>query len=221
MSTIPLSAALLAIVAGTTSVVIPESLRLPAHVGQLADPRSDRTLSSEGEWPSLERGEVVTDEAADPANRSDARVVRAAVLISRSAEQVWGVLADFERRPEFLAGVDSIHVVRVDGNRVWVDQTVKALFLKLHYQVINTLEPEEGRIRWSLDTTVAHDIADSQGTWRVIPVDKDQRTLLLYQARVESGKPVPAFLETYMVKHSLPGLMEGFRREVERRVRAR
>src|SRR5262245_22513189 len=192
------------------AVAIPTALLEPASVGRGIDEQSLRQHYSATEWKALEDGAVVTAEVGEPPERkSEQRSVHAAALIAQPPELVWKVLTDFERRPQFLPGAKEIRVVRVEGNRVWLDERAQILLITINYRVINTLEPETGVMSWVLDKEVAHDIADSEGTWRVIALDGGTRTLVTYQARIDTGQPVPGFLESFLMKRSLPQLIEG------------
>jgi hypothetical protein len=72
-------------------------------------------------------------------------------------------------------------------------------------------------MRWELDKSVEHGIADTKGVWKVTPVADGAHTLLSYWADVDTGQPIPGFIEKYLMDSSLPGLLGRLRDEVERR----
>ncbi len=202
-------------------VVVPQSLRAPTRVGRDIG-EAARNWYSKTQWRALDNGEIITVEGDSELNRPRLeRLVHAAAVIPHPPEPVWAVLADFEHRPAFLPGAKEIRVIRHEGNRVWLDEHVKVLLVSVRYRVINTLEPQLGAMSWILDKTAPHDIADTEGAWRVTALDAGARTLVTYRVRVETGQPLPGFLENLLVKHSLPDLIEGLRAEVGRRMQLR
>jgi ribosome-associated toxin RatA of RatAB toxin-antitoxin module len=200
-------------------MLLPEALRAPESVGHDVDAPALRRRYSASEWKAMQGGEVITAEAGDAAKEE--RTVRAATIVPYPPEQVWLVLGDFEKRPEFLPGAKEIRVARVDGNRVWLDERLKFFLVTIRYRVINTLEPAQGLMSWVLDKSVAHDIADTEGAWQLAAIDAGKQTLVLYRAWIDTGQPVPGFLESYLMKRSLPELIGGLRAEVKRRATAR
>lgn len=203
------------------AVVVPEALRAPVRVGRDLGDEAVRSWYSAAQWKALDKGDILTIDADDRGNRShQERRVSAAAIIRFPPESVWQALADFERRPEFLPGAKEIRVVKIDGNRIWLDERVKVLLMSIRYRVINTLEPQIGAMSWVLDKSAPHDIADTEGAWRVTGISDSRHTLVSYRVRVATGQPIPGFLEDLVVKHSLPDLIGGLRDEVARRATA-
>lgn len=202
----------------TATVEVPRELTAPACIACNIDVAQVRRGYSEQEWKSLENREVVIAEAAtgdtgDPSQRK----VRANVIVDRSPRHVWAVLTDFPSRPKFTPDVKDMRVVRVEGNRVWVDEFLEFLYVDIYFRIINTLEPQSGKMSWVLDKGVEHDIADTKGEWQLFPVAEGEQTLLSYWADVDTGQPVPGFIEKYLMQSSLPRLLGRIRDEVERR----
>jgi ribosome-associated toxin RatA of RatAB toxin-antitoxin module len=197
--------------------MLPEALRRPRRVGRHVDVTVMPGRYSTTDWQALQRGEIITAAATDrDGETSEERTVYAAAIIPYPPEQVWAVLADFEERPKFLPGAKEIHIVRVEGNRVWLDERLKFMLVTIRYRVINTLDPERGAMSWVLDKTAVHDIADTEGAWRLTALT-GERTLVTYRAWVDTGQPLPGFLESFLMKRSLPALIEGLRGEALRR----
>ncbi|HYD49156.1 MAG TPA: SRPBCC family protein [Terriglobales bacterium] len=199
-------------------IALPESLTAPPKVGRALDQETIRGWYTPPQWAALERGEILIagGEGEDTATLHRRRH-RATAIIAHTPEQVWLALTDFESRPRFLPGAKEIRIVRLEGNKVWLDERVRLPLLSIHYRVINTLEPELGSMSWILDKSAPHDIADTDGGWLVSALDGGSRTLVTYRVRVDTGQPLPGFLENLLVKRSLPDLIAGLRHEVERR----
>lgn len=178
-------------------------------------------LFSAADWRRLERGEVViVERSPEPTrgegDRSVLRESEAAVLVPRPATEVWAVLADFESRPKVFSNVRESHIERVDNNRAWIRQSVEIFWTKIQYTLIATLEPARGLITFVLDRSSPHDIRDTAGSWQVLRHGAAS-TLLLSRDRIDTGRPVPGTIQSYLVQRSLSQMMSSLRQEVQRR----
>jgi ribosome-associated toxin RatA of RatAB toxin-antitoxin module len=195
--------------------VIPSSV--PVCIACRADLAQIRSGYSATDWTALTQGEIVTsDERSIGPNGTTRGIVGSTAILPQTATQVWSVLTDFEARADFLPTMKESRIVRIDGNRVWVAERLRIFFVNIYLQAISTLHPEEGSITWVLDRTVKNDIADSTGSWQIVAIT-DGRTLASYHARLDTGRPVPHFVEDLLTRRSLPKVMEGLRTEVARR----
>ena len=212
-----------ATVAVASAVELPGELRHPQCVACQQPAGAARALFSEADWRRLENAEVVIVErrptVADGDDDSFVSESEAAVIVPRPAAEVWAVLADFESRPEFLPNISESRVQRVEDTRVWISQHVRVLWMQIRYTLIMTLDPARGLMTSVLDRASPHDIRDSHGSWDILP-HGDASALLMSRSRVETGMPVPGFIESYLVKNSLPQMMTRLRDEVERRAKA-
>ena len=104
----------------------PATTPSPACTGCRVDVEQVRRSYSDDDWSALTHGEVRTSERrrSEPALavRSD---VEAAAIIPFPAAQVWDVVVDFESRPRFIPGAKEMHIVRVDGNQVWLAEHLR------------------------------------------------------------------------------------------------
>jgi len=218
---VPLSSILLSLllVGEISSVALPEDITAPKCVACAADAERMRSSFSEDDWKALAAGETVTSEidASEPAT-SAARSFQSAVIIPAPPDRVWKVLVDFESRPNYMPNMKEVRIVRVDANRVWLAERLKVMFTTIRYQIIAKLDPQRGVMHWDLDPSAPHDIASTTGSYQLTPLAQG-RTLLTYRASVDTGKPVPHFIENLLLKRSLPHVVEGFRSEVARRLR--
>jgi coenzyme Q-binding protein COQ10 len=173
---------------------------------------------SESEWLALEDGEVLRRH--DTVARSEEELAggaRAESLIPRPPAQVWAVLTDFERWPDFMPLVEKTRVARRDGPRLWVAQKFSVMFVSMGHTTIYDLATGDGRLSWRLDDAEPHDIAASQGAWQLVPIADGRETLVRYVARMRAGRGVPGFVEDWLRERSLEKLLTSLRAEVLRR----
>jgi uncharacterized protein YndB with AHSA1/START domain len=217
---VPLPFVLLSLLLAVSALAVrlPDAVVSPVCVGCRAGTEHARDTYSADEWGALMGGKVLTSEAREArVGEAERSTVQAAGIIHHRPEQVWAVLTDFESRPAYLSSTKEVRIVRVDGNRVWLAERLRFFLVDVRYQVINTLEPELGSVRWVLDDSVAHDIGGTTGSWQLTPLADAQNTLLVYRAWIDTGRSVPSFVETFLLKRSLPEVIDSLRGEVNRR----
>lgn len=177
-----------------------------------------RAAYSPDDWARLRRGEILTvnvEERSPEGNKL--HTAEASGIIEYAPDKVWTVVTDLESRPQYVPGNKEVRILRTEGNRVWTSQHLRVLFQNIRYGLITTLEPERGQVHFVLDRDVAHDIADTRGSWELAPLHDARETLVRYRAWVDTGRPIPGFVQAFLTRRSLPKLVEGVRREVGRR----
>lgn len=207
-------ALLLAVVlAGVSAVELPEWLTQPACVA-CATPAADGA-------PDLSRlraGEVaLTEEKGVDAAGTPRHVAEVTALLPYRPTQIWSVLVDFAGRPAWQPSAKEATVVRFDGNRVWVDEWVRFFFVDVRYRLALTLDTEAGTIRFAMDEESPHDIGGASGHWQLRQLDDGRATLVAYRAWIDFGHGLPRLLQTWLVRHSLPRLLDNLREESDRR----
>lgn len=194
-------------------VRLPQALTAPPSVAAAVDAARVRRSYAAADWDALLAGEIVSAARREP----DGQHAQAAGIIAHPAAALWPLLVDFESRPAYLPGAQEIRIVKVAGNRVWLAERVKILFVSIAYQVINTLDPRAGVVAWVLDDTSENDIAATAGTWRLVPLPAG-RTLVEYRNVLDTGQPVPGAVERLLLNRSLPQMIAGLRSEAARRL---
>ncbi len=196
----------------------PEAPLAPAEcVGCRANGTGARERFSAEQWAQLIEGEVITSQLREGSGEKARHRSVASGIIAHPSERVWSVLTDFRSWPTFLPNVKETLVRRAEGNRVWISQHLKVAFVNVRYGAIWTLDPVQGIGSFQLDEQVPHDIAASEGTWQLLPIDGGARTLVVYSSKVQTGKPLPGFIESLLLKRSLPNAVRSLRDEVGRR----
>jgi hypothetical protein len=210
--------ALLALAAAAGPTAPAPGLAGAACVACRAAPEELRRGLSDPDWSSVLAGEIVAGEAPS-ASEGDGvgRSVSAAGLVGAAPAQVWSVLTDWPSYPSFMPNVADTRVRRLEARRAWLSQHLRVFWSDVRYGTVWELDPEGGRLRFALDPDVAHDIAAAEGAWRLAALPQDGRTLLRYEARIDTGLAVPAFVQAALTRRSLPGLVRAVRDEVARR----
>lgn len=207
-------AALLATVLTVLSTVeLPDRLREPACVA-CATPTADDAP----DLPRLRAGEtLLTEETGTDATGSPRHVVEIVALLPYRPVQIWSVLVDFPGRTAWQPSAKEATVVRTEGNRIWVDEWVRFFFVDVRYRLDLTLDTEAGTIRFAMDEESPHDIGGASGHWQLRQVDDGRATLVAYRAWIDFGHGLPRFLQTWLVRYSLPRLLDNLREESDRR----
>jgi ribosome-associated toxin RatA of RatAB toxin-antitoxin module len=169
-------------------------------------------------WQALERGEVVVDHArADDEKGPGGRIARAWALIPHRASALWQVLTAFESWPSFLPNLRKTEVLRREGNRVWLRNQIRILWVDVQSAPIYVLHPRQGRITWRLDPDREQDLERVEGAWQIVPLESGDACLVEYRVFVDAGRGVPRFVEQMLTQRSLPDVLRNLRREVEAR----
>jgi ribosome-associated toxin RatA of RatAB toxin-antitoxin module len=196
----------------------PSVLPTPGCIGCRADLTQVRSSYTAADWQALQQGKVVTTTVADArAPGGTQSTNEASAIIPYPPPEVWSVVTDFESRPRYVPGNKEARIIRREGNRVWIAEHLRILLINVRFVVISTLDPEQGTVTWVIDRSAAHDIADTTGSWTVVPLEGGQATLVRYRTWIDTGTSAPRFVEDYLTKRSLPKIVEGIRAEVHRR----
>ena len=178
-----------------------------------------RGLFSAEDWIALESGDVVRQDLGREGSASDLAAGQGgASLVPRPPREVWAVLTDFERWPEFMPLVNKTRVARREGaNKLWVAQSYSVMWYPMRHTTVYELDPDDGTLRWHLDPDQPHDIASSEGSWQLVAVEDGRATVVRYQSHISAGRAVPAFLERRLRERSLVQMLSGLRDAVLRR----
>jgi uncharacterized protein YndB with AHSA1/START domain len=213
----PRGARLCALVLGV-ALAVPGLTRADQCVACEADVAAGRRDFSDEQWAAMQRGEVVSSHQDTSAStESENQLIEASAIVPRPPALVWSVITDFDGRPKFMGNVKAAHVVRTEGNRVWVSEKLKVWGVNIDYNIIGTLDTPHGVFNWVLDKSKDNDVAESVGSWQLYPLDDGQRTLLQYRSHLDTGRAIPGFIESFLTRRSLPEIVENVRNEVQHR----
>ena len=143
--------------------------------------------------------------------------VAASAQIGATPEQVWRVLTDFDAWPEIFPDIDGVDVERIDSERVAVRKRGGGLGFDVEFTQLHTLRPVEGRIALELDRSQPSDIEELAGLWELRPIANGAGTHLVFRLRLDSGLPIPGFIERRAVARSMQRTVDAVVDEVARR----
>lgn len=132
---------------------------------------------------------------------------RALVEIDAAPSRVWQVISD----PAHLrASTRTVQTLTVHSDQTGPDgvreqrlgYVIKVGLGHVRYNVIRRYDLAQGRMTFTLDPTRDNDIAATEGLWTLHPT-ADGGTLFVYEARLDSGRPIPAFIQDELTEQSL------------------
>ncbi len=124
-------------------------------------------------------------------------------VVDARPEQVWSVLTDFDAWPRVFSDIQSVVVQPLDSGSVSVRRSNLRFGWSIEYTSVSTPRPEQGRIEFRLDPNHRHDVAEVSGVWEIRPSTDGAMTRLALYSRVESGLPIPRFVERRLLQSSL------------------
>lgn len=170
-----------------------------------------------GDWAQLERGDVAarTEMTRNAAGEDTGRGV-ALAIVEAPATRVMDTVWAYERHPEFMPRVERMDVLAGEDAPIHkrVAVTLGVLWKRVRYTLDVRRDAERNEIRWALDKAAAHDIVDTTGVWRFVPLGA-ARTLVAYEVRIDTGIAVPRALQEFFTQRDLPGLLAAVKKRIE------
>jgi ribosome-associated toxin RatA of RatAB toxin-antitoxin module len=137
------------------------------------------------------------------------------VVVEVALGQIWNVVCDYERYPEFIPEMRSVRVLRREGPRQEVAFEIELELLGLKKRISYTLamtESPQTSIQWSL---VASDtLRGDDGRWLFKPLG-ERRTEATYEIELRLGPFIPRAVSSFLAEQSLPRLLSQFKRRAE------
>ena len=167
------------------------------------------------QWKQLEKGDMVKrhEKYTDSDGHSAGRGV-AYIIANKPHTSVWEQLMKFDRYHEFYPMVKKCEVYKEQGNEIWVQFNIKVPLMKIRYHIWHEFFPEESRLIWEMDQSKENAYKNTTGHWIVWPMENG-KSLLGYTAELESGKPIPKFIEDMIADQGLAKVMESIKKRVE------
>ncbi len=132
------------------------------------------------------------------------------VVINTPVEQVFAVIKDYQKYPEFLPEVKSTRISNRRGNEVDVHYEVDVL-KKIRYTLKLKEEPPN-RISWTF--VEGELMRDNRGHWLLEDIGGG-KTRATYNIEMKLGPLVPKSIVNALVDSSLPKMLEAFKKRAE------
>ncbi len=172
-------------------------------------------VESKEQWKKLNSDKVIIlKNEMGEGKEDDSHAATAAIIVDAPLKDIWAVISDKEGAPDFVKNLKNATIVEQKGNTALVEQTVKIGMLKeVTYVIKNVSNPPNGM------TFSRHsgDLKAIDGYWRLYPIEKGKKTLVVYRLGLKPGFAVPAFMIKNSLKSSLPEALREVRGEVARR----
>jgi hypothetical protein len=141
---------------------------------------------------------------AQPAEGS-ARAVKATGVIRSKPEAVWLSLTDYDAFPDYMPNIRKTKVQRQEGNTYWVANTFNITIKNLNYvvKIVQDRIAKPWKISWTRDSGDM-EVIDGHYVLHEVP----EGTRLEYASKVDSGFPMPGFVQDALIKRSIPNLYD-------------
>jgi ribosome-associated toxin RatA of RatAB toxin-antitoxin module len=153
--------------------------------------------------------------ATQPAPAAADQAVEDAVELAAPAELVWGVLTDFASWPRFVSGLKGITIEGRGEGQVALRHETEKMGFAIGFTALARLDASLRRLDLALDENAAHDVAAMRATWQVTPLEPG-RVRVEFRSSLDSGRPVPGFVERRVLRESVSETLKGLGAEVER-----
>jgi ribosome-associated toxin RatA of RatAB toxin-antitoxin module len=166
-----------------------------AEIGRLDAAQAER----------LRSGQVVVVPA------DEERAVCAAVWVRAAPEDVWSVMVDCPRAPEFVPGMRGCKVLEEHGDVSLIEHRVKVIDLLPEMTYVFRVEHDPyRRIRFR---RVSGALREMTGEWR-LRADRGG-TLVTYEVELDPGFPIPRWAVRRALGRDVPALLTALKLRVE------
>ena len=148
-------------------------------------------------------------------NGSEGGYGKAFVLINAPVDQCFILFSELEKHYLFFPRIKTTRVVVRDEIHPVVYKEIDAYVTTVKYNIVFTIDPDDHRLDFKLDTTRPNDVRDSAGYFYFEKVDEN-RTLFHYGlTKTEVKVNVPRFLKKYLVSRDLPKVTSNVKNWIE------
>lgn len=163
----------------------------------------------------LDKGEaVVIKNKIDDSGKSVISNSAAMIVVDKPVEDVWATVIDFEKLPEFIPRLISSEKYEEKDGKIGIKQSVKVLWKKINYHVLQSEDAEHHIMTFELDKSQKNDISETNGRWELREYGEG-KCLAFYFLALDSGMPVPRFIQNMLLNQDLPATMYGLKKRVE------
>jgi carbon monoxide dehydrogenase subunit G len=159
----------------------------------------------------LGSGPLLQPAAAEPED------IEGSIEIAAPIEIVWRVLTDFRSWPSFVPGLKRIAVVEHAASELALRHETERVGMAIDFTALMRVQAELHRVELLLDESASNDLAAMRASWQLTPLASG-RVRVEFHSAIDSGQPVPAFIQRRLLRESVAETIERFSSEVERRV---
>lgn len=133
--------------------------------------------------------------------------------VDATAEELFDIVTDLERFPEWLTDVKEVEVLGEDGDgrpaasRMRVDVTIKEVEYVLDYEY-----DYPNQVSWT--SRPGGDVKSIEGSY-TFEINDDGGTTVTYELAIDPGFPVPGFLLKRAAKHITAAALGGLKQRAE------
>jgi ribosome-associated toxin RatA of RatAB toxin-antitoxin module len=180
------------------------------HSSSLSSDWSPRSVRfKEGELARLARGEVLVRVGGHDSDRKGR--VLAAILINSPARQIWNIMIDCDRAPEFVPGLRSCRVLDRHESMEIIEHRVK--FSMLQPTVTYVFRALYQNLRRIDFIRVGGYFRELEGSW-ILEQINGRQTIVVYSVYLDPGFPVPQWLVRRILRGELPDFLLALRNRV-------
>ncbi len=174
-----------------------------------------RELMTQEQLERLEAGKVVLSKKGSKDEKGNDRGrARAMILVEKPPQALWNCIRNYKEQPEYMPHLVKAEKYFEEGNRVGLQQTLKILYKKVTYHILQTFDHENKYMTWRIDTTRENDIENTEGSWRFVEYGSG-RTVAIYTVSVDSGMSIPGFLANFLLNRDVPKVVKALKERAE------
>jgi ribosome-associated toxin RatA of RatAB toxin-antitoxin module len=140
-----------------------------------------------------------------------------AVELQAPVELVWQVLTDFAAWPRFMPALERVEVEPRGDTLLAIRHETRQMGIDIRFTTLTRVDAASLRVESSLDPDLRHDIAAMHSAWQVTQLGGG-RVRVALRSDLDSGQPLPGFVERRVVRDSVSETVKALAREVGRRV---
>jgi ribosome-associated toxin RatA of RatAB toxin-antitoxin module len=149
---------------------------------------------------------------------AESQDVESTIEVDAPLEVVWHVLTDFASWPRFVPNLKHIDVLGSAEQPTALRYQTESIGISVDFTARTDVRADLHRLDLALDESAANDITAMRASWQLTALG-DGRVRIQFRSEVESGQPVPQFIQRRVVRESVEATIRNFTSEVERRVK--
>lgn len=137
------------------------------------------------------------------------------IILNATIEKCFKLLSKIENQVYYVPGKKKSKIIKRDEDKILVENEYIIFGVTIRYYSIYTLDQKKYRIKWEIDKSKPHDLADNSGFYQFEKID-EKTSLLTYGAtKFEVGISVPEFIKKYLLDKSMPAMAINIKKYIE------